>query len=64
MSFESVRLEKCEPMHSGLAVGGTSTTGGSVRNVSSGSGPMGAPLVGAPAQMGWMSPEGTLKGSI
>jgi len=66
MSFESVRLEKSEPNSPrGLGIMGTPETG---RSVSGGSAvgvvQGGTPLVGTPAEMGWMSPSSVLKGGF
>jgi hypothetical protein len=63
MSFESVRLEKSELRPtSPRPLGAVGTPG--MRNVSSGSGTAGTPLVGTPAEMGWMSPGSVLKGGF
>jgi hypothetical protein len=64
MSFESVRLEKSEPNSPrGLGIVGSPETG--ARNVSGASAvgvvQGGTPLVGTPAEMGWMSPQSVLK---
>jgi len=58
MSFESVRLEKFDPTSPAVVVGSI------CRNVSSGSGVVETPLIGTPAELGWMSPSSVLKGGF